>query len=65
MLLVGQFSTQTEQPLHFCVSTSIAPLNAIVFYVKIMWFFQKRSKIIKTIGFWPNFLKIVSNFGEF
>ena len=25
----GQFSIQTEQPLHFWMSTSIAPLNAI------------------------------------
>ena len=26
---------------------------------------EKHPKIIKTIGFWPNFLKIVFNFGEF
>ena len=36
MLLVGQFSTQTPQPLHFWVSTSIAPLNAIILIFKVL-----------------------------
>jgi hypothetical protein len=39
MLLVGQFSTQTPQPLHFTVSTSIAPLNAILCVLVVCIFY--------------------------
>jgi hypothetical protein len=38
MVLVGQLAIQTLQPLHFSVSTTIAPLSAILKYFLVYRF---------------------------
>jgi hypothetical protein len=46
MVCVGQFTTQTPQPLHFSVSTTIAPRNAIIYNVLKLFFHFKKIKTV-------------------